>query len=76
MTNPETINQIYQRRKSREQHPSGTFDKGGRWYPDSSEHASCCDSIRTPSLNWPYSLMLHCRTKAHIKHMLEEHPTS
>lgn len=62
-----TVNEIYQDRKKRETHPDGTFDNAKRWYPDDNEKASCCESIRKPSRNHPYSLMVHCRSKQHIK---------
>lgn len=52
--------------KERKTHPSGSFDKGGRWYPDDSERAECCDSIRCPSRSHPYSYMVHCRTAKHV----------
>jgi len=45
-------------------HPAGSTDSGGRWYPVRS--LPCCGSIRTPSRSWPWSLMDHCRTIAHV----------
>jgi len=54
------------KRSHRIKHPSGSFDKQGRWYPDESEKRSCCSAIRSPSTSYPYSLMSHCRTKKHI----------
>lgn len=57
---------MYRDRKARRTHPDGSFDKHGRWYPSSSERQACCDSIRSPSVSYPYSLMLHCRTVDHI----------
>lgn len=66
----ERINTIYESRKTRNSHPDGTFDNGGRWYPSESEHCPCCESIRGPSRNWPYSLMVHCRSKKHIKNLV------
>ena len=49
--------------KNREIHPEGTFDKGGRWYPDMK--LECCN-VRSPSRAYPYSLMLHCRSWEHV----------
>lgn len=58
--------QMFLARQSRAQHPAGTFDKAQRWEPDASEHRPCCNSIRTPSRSFPFSLMVHCRTAKHI----------
>lgn len=57
---------IYLDRQSRKVHPSGTFDKAGRWVPDDAEWRSCCGAIRWPSRAWPYSLMTHCRSTTHV----------
>jgi hypothetical protein len=56
---------VYVARQRRAADPQGTFDSGGRWYPYG-EYRDCCDRIRSPSRNWPYSLMLHCRTAKHV----------
>ena len=61
---------IYADRQNRREHPDGTFDGGGRWYPSDTEQCPCCDKIRSPSRRWPYSLMLHCRSYGHIKHLV------
>lgn len=58
--------QCYFRRKERTENPSGNFDKQGRFYPNSEELQPCCTYIRIPSKNWPYSLMVHCRSAEHI----------
>jgi transposase-like protein len=53
-------------------HPSGDFDDAGRWYP--TRYCDCCESIRSPSRAFPYSLMVHCRTVSHVarEHGIEE----
>jgi transposase-like protein len=53
-------------------HPSGDFDNAGRWYP--TNYCKCCESIRSPSRAYPYSLMKHCRTVSHVarEHGIEE----
>ncbi len=56
----------FTRRKNRTEHPAGSFDRAGRWFPADGERCDCCASLRTPSRAFPYSLMLHCRTAAHI----------
>ena len=64
----------YLERQSRYAHPAGKFDGAQRWEPDEGERRKCCDGIRTPSRTWPYSLMLHCRTMAHIAHLYDVNP--
>ena len=59
----------YISRKNRDSHPSGDFDKAGRWEPDAEEWCDCCDYIRTPSRAYPFSLMIHCRTMEHIANL-------
>ena len=56
----------YVRRQGRVIHPDGTFDGGGRWYPSDDEEQECCSRIRQPSRAWPYTLMTHCRSAAHV----------
>lgn len=68
----EKVNNVYEMRKERMTHPDGKFDNGGRWYPAVGEKCDCCRSIREPSRAYPYSLMVHCRTKVHIKNMLKK----
>jgi hypothetical protein len=58
--------ECYRRRQSRREHPDGTFDKRGRWYPADCEEQPCCAFIRSPSARWPYSYMTHCRTVGHV----------
>lgn len=57
---------VYAARRRRIVHPYAWFDSAGRWYPTEKEYQDCCCQIRSPSRNWPYSLMLHCRTAKHI----------
>lgn len=59
----------YIKRQDRRSHPSGSCDKGGRWYPDESERCECCESIREPSRAYPWSLMIHCRTARHVANL-------
>lgn len=63
-------NDLYAARQERRQHPRGSFDKAGRWYPAESEACSCCAGLRSPSQRWPYSLMLHCRTRKHVANLV------
>lgn len=64
------ISHIYDLRQSRAEHPDGKFDKAGRWYPSDEESCECCRSVRNPTRSWPYSLMLHCRTRKHITNLV------
>lgn len=56
----------YRRRKARREHPGGYFDRQQRWYPSGMEEQDCCRNIRSPSVQFPYSLMTHCRTIEHV----------
>lgn len=56
----------YLDRKARAEHPRGTFDGQRRWAPDAGERQACCRGIRPPSAAYPFSLMVHCRTKEHV----------
>ncbi|MDA8212139.1 MAG: hypothetical protein M0021_09720 [Clostridia bacterium] len=58
--------QEYLNRRDRISHPSGSFDKAGRWYPSESETCDCCGAICSPSRAFPYSYMVHCRTAGHV----------
>lgn len=62
-------------RKARIHHPRGQFDKASRWLPDDSEWRDCCASIRSPSRAHPFSLMVHCRSAAHVANLFEVDPT-
>jgi hypothetical protein len=55
----------YIARRDRTEHPEGTFDKAGRWYPTVSEKLNT-SAFRSPSREWPYSYMLACRSLAHV----------
>jgi hypothetical protein len=63
---------VYAARKDRSVHPEGEFDKHGRWYPSAREDADGDgSSTRSPSAAWPYSYMLHCRTRKHCAVLVE-----
>lgn len=53
-------------------YPMGSKDNGGRWYPSKIEKASCCENVRSPSRQWPWSLWEHCRTQKHVRTRLTE----
>jgi hypothetical protein len=63
---------IYAARKNRTTHPEGNPDKRGRWYPTEREDAGGDgSSTRSPSVAWPWSYMLHCRTRKHCTVLVE-----
>lgn len=54
------------RRVARIEHPEGTWDNAGRFYPrglDATVHMG----VRSPSRAWPHSYMLRCRTLEHCE---------
>lgn len=59
----------YISRRDRTSHPTGKFDKQGRWYPVDAERCECCNAVRSPSKNYPYSYMTHCRTMGHVANL-------
>lgn len=69
MENSTIINQIYHELKERMIHPSGKFDKAGRWYAKHSDLIS----VRSPSRSFPYSEMLACRTKKYVRLVCEKY---
>lgn len=62
----DTAAKAYVERKARRVHPVGGLDKGGRWYPAAREVQECCRHVRTPSRTYPYSLLTHARSLAHV----------
>ena len=65
----------YVLRRDRGTNPIGTFDDAGRWFPDRDlEWRDCCDDIRHPSRQYPYSLMTHCRTIVHVANLYGKDP--
>jgi len=66
------VREIYEARKERRAHPDGKFDNQKRWYPNVCEDADGDgSSTRTPSAAWPYSYLLRCRTRQHVKVLVE-----
>ena len=54
----------YLRRLTRRSHPSGSFDRVGRF--TLAQQFDCCAGIRCPSRSWPWSQMTHGRTLRHV----------
>jgi len=65
------MREMWESRLNRESHPDGEFDKAGRWWPDEGERQECCEYIRSPSRAYPYSLMVHCRSREHVALLTE-----
>lgn len=58
----------YAARRQRRVNPEGGFDRKGRWYPSDREDADGDgSSTRSPSRAWPYSYLLRCRTRQHVR---------
>ena len=66
--NSEIIQSVYLQLKERKIHPSGSFDKAGRWFADRQEAVA---HIRSPSRAYPYSEMVACRTKKYVRFVQE-----
>lgn len=66
------IRELWELRRDRVQHPVGDFDSAGRWYPHKSGKCTCCEYVREPSRAYPYTMMVHCRTKIHIQNLLRK----
>lgn len=66
------VARAYEARQERRVHPDGDFDKAKRWYPSDVEDADGDGScVRAPSRAWPYSYMLRCRTRQHVRVLVE-----
>lgn len=63
------IKSVFTALKNREQHPRGTFDKAGRFYLEDGDIAY----VRSPSRVYPFSEMLHGRTKKFLKALIKKH---
>lgn len=61
----------YMDRQDRVRHPDGCSDGARRWDPYPAEQRACCRRIRVPSLAHPFSLMVHCRTAAHVANLFD-----
>ena len=62
---------LFASRKARETHPEGRSD-GKRWYMAEHERCECCGDIRTPSAAFPWSQMVHARTRKHCLSLFSE----
>lgn len=67
----ERARQLYEARQARCEHPAGSYDRQGRWYPNEGEEQECGKAIRSPSRAWPHSLMMHCRSLKHCRNLVE-----
>jgi len=76
--NPETQRIIraarcYVRRDRGLEYPSGTRlwrgRQGGIWLPSNGEWQECCNHIKPPIPNYPFTHYRHCKTIKHIIHL-------
>jgi len=68
MITKEDMKDVYEMLKNRLIHPSGTFDKSGRFYAANDDLIN----VRTPSRAWPFSHMMACRTLKYVKKVAEK----
>lgn len=61
------VETVYQELQTRKIHPSGTFDKGRRFY---AKNTHLID-VRSPSRAYPFSHMIACRAKKYVKRVAE-----
>lgn len=66
---PTDVETVYVSRRDRMSHPDGKFDNGGRWEPSAAEYCDCCAGIRSPSRAHPYNVLVHCRTRLHVRNL-------
>ena len=59
----------FTRRQLGSEQPEGKFDNAKRWYPSDYERRDCCESLRSPSRSYPFSIMTHCRTLRHVANL-------
>jgi len=63
--------EIYAARKARMVHPEGRFDNAERWYPSGREQSGAgATNCRSPSRTWPFTYMVHCRTRKHCLNLV------
>lgn len=58
-------------RQARIEHPEGSFDNAGRFYPSDDEDCGVTSYIRSPSRSWPNSYMLACRSLDHCERLVD-----
>jgi hypothetical protein len=59
------------RRAARLEHPDGSFDRGGRWYPCDDEDCGVSRTARSPSRAWPLSYNQACRSLSHCEALFD-----
>lgn len=76
MSTEELVSLIYKSRKTRVTDPMGYFTVWGVWYPTSWEAMPCCFDLKTkPNKKFKYVYIKHCRTKKHVRHLVEKYGT-
>jgi hypothetical protein len=68
----EWITDVYEMRRTRAVNPEGEIDDGSRWHPSKRENPDgSVNQCRSPSRAWPYSYLVHCRTRKHCRVLVE-----
>jgi len=63
---------VWEARFARRTHPEGSFDDAKRWYPSDAENADrITRRIRRPSRTWPNTYNRACRSRAHVRALVE-----
>jgi hypothetical protein len=70
-TTEDYVRAVWQDRHDRTTHPEGRSDNGSRWYPSDREDCDGSGSnARGPSRAWPWSYMLRCRSRDHVRNLV------
>jgi len=63
------VSEIHRALRKRIIHPTGEFDKRGRWYSINPDLIS----VRNPSTAFPLSQMIACRSKKYVAKVMEKY---
>jgi hypothetical protein len=56
-------------RKAGIDHPAGSIDRLGRWWPVRGERQMCCREAGRPTMYSPRRLLEHCVTLVHVAYL-------
>lgn len=67
------VESIYESRKLRLTNPEGEFFGDGLWFPSEAEDGDGdgTSNVSAPTIANRYSYQVHCRSKRHIRHLVE-----
>ncbi len=61
---------VLRARRIRAANPAGYF-KGKKFYPDAAEMKLVPDNVRSPSNEFPYTMLKYCRTPQHVSNLFQ-----